>query len=55
MVTGLMCEWFATCENTAEWVAEAPISDGRMGMVPVCQRCAELTGVEVFPYDVVGG
>lgn len=32
---GLVCEWFALCENTAATAQEHPV----LGSVPICSRC----------------
>lgn len=36
------CEWFARCDNQTDRVATHPI----LGMVPCCDRCAEVTGTQ---------
>jgi hypothetical protein len=33
------CMWFAMCRNPANGLRTGPIGGGKMGGVPICQRC----------------
>lgn len=53
----LVCAWFATCDNPAEWVTRGPLGDGVIGEVPICQRCADRVGMpaeRLHEYAVTG-
>jgi hypothetical protein len=41
---GVLCEWFALCDHQAVGAASHPV----LAWVPICQRCADRFGLEVF-------
>jgi hypothetical protein len=54
--TRLMCNAFALCDRPAAWATPGPVGGGDMGMVPVCQRCADRLGMtELHPYELTVG
>lgn len=38
----MICEWFALCTNETTLGASHPV----LGVVPICQRCADKLGIE---------
>ena len=39
------CEWFALCDRPATGDSEVPRIDGTLVYVPICDRCAERSGM----------
>jgi hypothetical protein len=50
------CMWFALCDREAEWMTRGPIGDGKWGLLPICDRCAdraEIDGSELYGHEEV--
>lgn len=39
MTARKICQWFALCTNEATTTRRGPVGNGKLGPVPICDRC----------------